>query len=113
MMRLGFATAIAAAAMAQPGLHPGTAAEPDAPHNLDFEAGAMGEAPADWSLAQDSRIAGYGVQFRKEGCRTGAGCAVIVAGPNVQKGGEGTLLQRFDGSAYREKTMRLSAWVRL
>src|ERR1700730_9968698 len=81
--------------------------------NLDFEAGASGQAPADWYLAQDSRIAGYSVEVRKEGCRTGSGCAVIVAGPKVESGGEGTLAQAFDATAYRDKTMRLRAWVRL
>src|SRR5712671_4628195 len=94
------------------GLPAGPAAEPSAPRNLDFEA-AEGEAPADWYLAQDSRIDGYSVELRKQGCHTGTGCVVIVAGPKVQSTGAGTLAQAFDAAAYREKTMRLRAWVRL
>jgi len=116
MIRLLSAFALfAAAAIAQPpgfGL-PHGAAEQSAPRNLDFEAGAAGETPADWYLAQDSRIAGYAVELRKQGCHTGAGCAVIVAGPKVESTGAGTLAQAFDATPYREKTMRLRAWVRL
>jgi len=89
------------------------AAEPSTPRNLDFEAGIEGEAPANWYLAQDSRIAGYSVEVRKQGCRSGTGCAVIVAGPKVESSGAGTLAQVFDGTPYRDKTMRLRAWVRL
>src|SRR5947208_1294762 len=81
--------------------------------NLDFEAGAEGRAPAGWYLAQDSRIDGYFVELRKQGCHAGTGCALIVAGPQVKSTGAGTLAQAFDATAYREKTMRLRAWVRL
>jgi hypothetical protein len=95
------------------GLPAGPAAELSKPRNLDFEGGAEGEAPADWYVAQDSRIAGYSVELRKLGCHAGTGCAVIVAGPKAESNGAGTLAQAFDGTPYREKTMRLRAWVRL
>ena len=117
MSRLLLACAIfASGALAQTpvlGLPAGAAAELSKPRNLDFEAGTQGDAPADWYVAQDSRIAGYSVEVRKQGCHAGTGCAVIVAGPRVESSGVGTLAQAFDGTPYREKTMRLRAWVRL
>jgi hypothetical protein len=83
------------------------------PQNLDFEAGEDRGAPAQWSVAQDSRIVGYSAEVRKEGCHSGAGCAAIVAGPQVEHAAWGTLVQAFDGTPYRGKTMWLRAWVRL
>src|SRR5207244_10432711 len=117
MTRLLPAFAIfASGAMAQTpvlGLPAGSATELNTPRNLNFEAGIDGEAPANWYVAQDSRIAGYSVEVRKLGCHAGTGCAVIVAGPKVESRGAGTLAQAFDATPYREKTMRLRAWVRL
>jgi hypothetical protein len=95
------------------GLPAGPAAELSTPRNLDFEAGAEGEAPAYWYVAQDSRIAGYSVEVRKQGCHAGTSCGAIVAGPKVESHGAGTLAQAFDATPYRQKTMRLRAWVRL
>jgi hypothetical protein len=117
VIRAVLATVLAAGVMAAQapgvGLPPGAAIHQlTGPANLDFEAGGTARGPAEWSIAQDSRIEGYSSEARTEGCRTGRGCAVIVAGPAV-KGGAGTLVQRFDATPYREKTMRLLAWVRL
>lgn len=94
-------------------LPPGAAVEASTPRNLDFETGAAGEVPPEWYVAQDSRIAGYSAEVRKADCHSGAGCAVIVAGPKAERGGAGTLVQQFDATPYREKTMWFRAWVRV
>jgi hypothetical protein len=87
--------------------------EQAAPANLDFETGAAGEAPPEWSLAQASRVAGYAVQLRREGCRSGSGCAVISSSPKLEKGVIGALMQQVPAERYLGQRMRLRAWVKL
>jgi erythromycin esterase len=65
------------------------------PQNLNFERGAAG-----WM--GDS---GGAVELRYEGCRRGSGCAVVAPG--------GRLLQTFNAAAYRGRTVRLRAWLRV
>ena len=89
------------------------APEQTAPANLDFESEEGGQLPAEWSLAQESRVAGYGLDLRRAGCRTGKGCAVIVAGPQVEREMAGAMFQQFDAEKYRGKRVRFRAWVRL
>lgn len=84
-----------------------------APSNLDFEAGEGGQAPPGWSVTQFGRISGYSAEWRKQGCRTGNGCVVIVAGPKAEKGSEGSIVQQFPAEKYEGQTMRLRAWVKL
>ena len=86
---------------------------PQGPSNLDFETGEPGQAPHQWSVMQIARIAGYSTELRKQGCRSGSGCAVIVAGPKVEKNSSGAVMQYFPAEAYEAKRMRLRAWVRL
>jgi len=85
----------------------------EGPSNLDFETGEAGQVPHQWALMQLSRIAGYSTEWRKKGCRTGSGCAVIVAGPQVEKNSSGAVMQYFPAEPYEAKRMRLRAWVRL
>jgi hypothetical protein len=116
LIRLLLVVALAGRMTAQvpgAGLPPEAATVAAAPSNLGFEGGSVGRTPSEWYVAQGSRIDGYSSETRKEGCRTGGGCAVIVAGPQVPGNSSGTLLQHFDATPYREKVMRLRAWVRL
>ena len=83
------------------------------PANLDFEKGTPGQLPPEWSLAQESRIAGYTAEWRSEGCRGGRGCAVVIAGPHVENRIAGALVQQCSALPYRGKRMRLRAWVKL
>jgi hypothetical protein len=83
------------------------------PSNLNFEVGEAGQAPTDWSIAQFSRISGYSTELRKQGCRSGSGCAVIIAGPKVEKRSEGAIVQQFPAEEYEGQRMRLRAWVKL
>jgi hypothetical protein len=83
------------------------------PANLDFETGDAGEVPPDWSLTQASRVAGYRVELRREGCRSGSGCAVISSSPKLEKGAAGGLIQQFPAVRYHGQLMRLRVWVKL
>jgi hypothetical protein len=87
--------------------------EEAAPSNLDFETGEAGAVPPDWSLTQASRVAGYRVELRREGCRSGSGCAVISSSPNRERGMAAGLIQQFPAIRYRGQRMRLRAWVKL
>jgi hypothetical protein len=88
-------------------------ADRSGPVNLDFEAGEANRVPPDWSVTAASRFFGYSTELRKQGCRSGAGCAVIVAGPKTAKGDEGAILQQFPAEAYQGQTLKLAAWVKL
>jgi tetratricopeptide (TPR) repeat protein len=82
------------------------------PRNLKFEEGIPGRVPPGWrvpALAEDS---GRLAELRREGCRSRVGCAVVIAAANVPRS-EGTLMQRFRAAAYRGKTVRLRAWIKL
>ena len=94
---------------------PSETAEPayGSPANLDFEKGAAGQLPDGWSLEPDSRFRGYSAELRREGCRTGSGCAVLMSGPETRKGSAGAILQEFAAAPYLGKRMRLRAWVKL
>jgi hypothetical protein len=77
------------------------------------ELGDTGQLPADWSLAQESRIAGYTAQLRREGCRTGNGCVAIIAGSQVKKDTAGAIFQQFPANLFKGKRVRFRAWVKL
>ena len=83
------------------------------PANLDFERGEAGEVPPEWSLAQGSRVAGYRVEVRREGCRSGSGCAVISSSRKLERGAIGAFVQQFPAARYLGQRMRLRVWVRL
>jgi erythromycin esterase len=70
------------------------------PQNLDFERSGAGNTPFGWT-----RDAGSVVEVHREGCRNRLGCAVVV--------GAGRLTQTFSAAAYRGRTVRLRAWLRL
>jgi hypothetical protein len=83
------------------------------PRNLKFEEGVPGKVPPGWfpvpSLPKD---ANYLAELRRDGCRSRTGCAVVIAPVNVPRR-EGNLMQYFSAAAYRGKTIRLRAWLRL
>ena len=84
-----------------------------APANLGFEEGTGPGLPREWSLLQEARINGYSAERSTKGCRTGAGCGVLAAGPQTAHDATGVILQQFDAGPYQGKVMRLRAWVRL
>jgi hypothetical protein len=83
------------------------------PRNLRFEEGAAGKAPPGWFVPSLSRDADYLAELRREGCRSrGGACAVVMAPLNVPRP-VGNLMQSFSAAAYRGKTVRLTAWLRV
>ena len=79
------------------------------PANLDFEAGAPGGTPPGWSVP----TAGYVAEIRHEGCKAGAGCAVLLPPATPSTAPFGNLMQAFSAEPFRGKTIRLRAWIRV
>jgi ketosteroid isomerase-like protein len=75
--------------------------------NLRFTEGLNG-----WIVPAASSSAGYSAEARADGCRSTA-CAVVVAPAEPPALGLGNLQQSFDAAAYRGKTVRLRAWLRV
>ena len=81
------------------------------PRNLKFEEGIPGRLPPGWRVPALPEDSGRLAELRREGCRSHAGCAVVIAA-NVPRS-EGMLMQKFRAAAYRGKTVRLRAWIKL
>jgi hypothetical protein len=82
------------------------------PRNLAFEEGVAGRVPPGWFVPSLPKDSDYVAELRRDACRNGNGCAVVVAPANVPRQ-VGNLMQSFGAAAYRGKTVRLRAWVRL
>jgi len=87
-------------------------AAPSGPRNLKFEEGTPGKVPPGWRGPALPKDANYMADLRRDGCRSRTGCAVVMAPVNVP-GQAGNLMQSFGATAYRGKTVRLSAWLKL
>ena len=82
------------------------------PRNLRFEEGEPGEVPSGWFVPSVTTGAERLAEVRRKGCRSGVGCAVVLA-PGDGTNSIGNLMQSFSAAAYRGKTVRLRAWLRL
>jgi len=82
------------------------------PRNLNFEEGEPGKAPPGWTVLTLEKVTGNLAELRRKGCRGGIGCAVLIA-PATAPGQVGNLMQSFSAAAYRGKTVRLRAWLRV
>jgi tetratricopeptide (TPR) repeat protein len=82
------------------------------PRNLNFEEGAPGKVPPGWIALALPKDADFLAQLQRKGCRTGSGCAVVQAPPNSPRP-FGNMMQSFSATAYRGRTVRLRAWMRL
>jgi tetratricopeptide (TPR) repeat protein len=78
------------------------------PRNLKFEEGVR----SGWFVPSLPKDANYVAELRREGCRSRNACAVVMAPVNGPRP-EGDLRQTFSAVAYRGKTVRLRAWLRL
>jgi hypothetical protein len=81
--------------------------------NLKFQEGAPGQAPPGWFVLDPVKDAGYLAAWQREGCRNGLGCALLAAPAAPPPESFGILMQSFDAQAYRGKTVRLRAWIRV
>jgi len=83
-----------------------------APRNLRFEEGVMGKVPPGWFVPALPKDADYLAELRHSGCRGGSGCVVVLVPANAPRP-FGNIMQSFTATAYRGKTVRLRAWMRL
>jgi hypothetical protein len=82
------------------------------PMNLKFDQGQPGKLPPAWFAPALPNEADQQAQLRKSGCMSGNGCAVVMA-PENPLTQIGTLMQSFSAAAWRGKSVRVSAWMRL
>jgi hypothetical protein len=82
------------------------------PINLKFEQGTAGKVPPGWFVPALPKDAGRIAELRRTGCRSQIGCAVVMAPQNAPSP-FGNLMQSFSAIAYRGKTVRLRAWLRV
>ena len=85
---------------------------PPGPRNLRFEQGKVDDVPPGWFVPAVEKTTGILAQLRHKGCRGNTGCAVVIA-PATAPDAVGNLMQSFSAAAYRGKTVRLRAWVRV
>jgi hypothetical protein len=84
------------------------------PRNLRFEEGDPGKTPPGWFVPQVEKGSFSLAELRRKGCRSIAGCAVVIAPATAAAPDSvGNLMQSFRAAAYRGKTVRLRAWVRV
>ena len=84
------------------------------PRNLRFEEGDVGKTPPGWFVPQVEKVSGSLAELRRKGCRSNLGCAVVIAPATATAPDSvGNLMQSFRAAAYRGKTVRLRAWVRV
>jgi hypothetical protein len=83
------------------------------PSNLDFKEGTAGEPPPGWVVPQVLKAVGYSAEFRREGCWSASGCAVLLAPSAPPPEAFGNLTQVFDATPFRGKTVRLRAFLKV
>ena len=84
------------------------------PKNLDFESSKAGDPPSDWVLPTKLASVNFQIVTSADRPRMGSRCAVIKRVPEEQYGEiEGSLRQVIDATSYREKRIKLRAWVRV
>jgi hypothetical protein len=82
------------------------------PWNLKFDQGVPGKLPLAWFVPALPNDADHWAQLRNRGCMGGGTCAVVLVPENAPVH-VGNLMQSFSATAYRGKTVRLRAWLRL
>jgi hypothetical protein len=83
------------------------------PRNLKFEEGVPGKVPPGWFVPSLPKDVDYLAELRRgEGCRSRSGCALVTVPLNVPRP-VGNLMQNFSAAAYKGRTVRLRAWLRL
>ncbi len=101
-----------AASRARARLADATGAIP-APLNLDFQDGTPNKLPAAWFVPALPNDADNWAQLRKSGCRDPKGSCAVVMAPENAPVHVSNLMQSFSARAYRGRTVRFRAWVRV
>jgi hypothetical protein len=81
--------------------------------NLKFQEGLVGQVPPGWFVLDPVENAGYAATWQRDGCRGGAGCALLEAPAAPPPESFGVLMQSFDAQPFRGKKVRLRAWIRV
>ena len=81
------------------------------PRNLAFAEGTPGKAPPGWNPLALVKDQDFLAPLQRRGCR-GESCVLVQAPPNAPSP-YGAMMQSFDAAAYRGKTVRLRAWMRV
>src|ERR1700678_172075 len=81
--------------------------------NLKFQEGRPGEVPPGWFVLGGAKSSGYLATWQSEGCHGATACALLAAPDSPAPEGFGTLMQSFPATAFRGRTVRLRAWIRL
>ena len=82
------------------------------PRNLEFWQGIVGRVPPGWIVPALPKDADFLAELRRVGCRSGTGCAMVRVPTNAPSP-VANLMQSFGAEAYRGKTVRLRAWLKL
>jgi hypothetical protein len=83
------------------------------PANLRFDKDDPGKVPAHgWFVPSMENTSGNLAEVRRKNCRGNAACAVLIA-PVTAPDSPGQMIQSFSAAAYRGKTVRLRAWVKV
>jgi hypothetical protein len=82
------------------------------PLNLNFENG-IEQTGVGWFVPRGLKTAGYSAEVRHEGCRQSPSCAVILGSSTPRDQLFGNLMQSFNATAYRGKTIRLRAFLKM
>jgi hypothetical protein len=82
------------------------------PANLKFEQGVTGKLPDAWFVPALPNDVDHWAQLQRTGCMNHDNCAVVLVPENAPVRA-GNLMQSFNAAAYRGKTVRLTAWLRL
>lgn len=82
------------------------------PSNLTFAQGVAGKLPPAWFVPALPKDGDQWAQLRRIGCMREGNCAVVLVPENAPTN-VGNLMQSFAATAYRGKTVRLAAWLRL
>lgn len=68
---------------------------------------------AGWIVPQVLKSLGFTAEFRREGCRSESGCAVLLGPAAPPPETFGNLMQSFDAKPFRGQTVRFRAFVKL
>lgn len=82
------------------------------PLNLGFSQGEPGKLPQAWFVPALPKDADRWARLETKGCMGKGSCAVVLV-PENAPAQVGNLMQSFSAAAYRGKTVRLRAWLRL
>ncbi len=82
------------------------------PRNLLFQEGVPGKVPAGWFVPALPKDANDMAELRRDGCRSGARCAVVMVPGNAPRPSS-QLMQTFSAEPYRGARVRLRAWLRV